>query len=188
MDILVYELGKLSKTEVKVPAKPSAPPMQPVRQKPPPPPPVLKADPHQRRPNTPEAEELRSKLIGMLKVQSNLQSTLELLKSDKERKAASETILDLDKQIHDIYLILEHYDKHGVLPAKKTKGEQTVKDITSMSADELIKYQYTLKTYLSRYKSKIEKSKTDDERKRNQAYLDKYKRELETVTEKLKAR
>lgn len=181
VSILAFELGKLAKKSVKVvqPKTVEQKKRQVVSVI------IPKVEQVGRRPNTPEVDKLRKRVVDMLKVRGNMHAMLEFLPTDDERKESAFNILKMDGEVQEIYDRLAHYDKHGVLPPEKTVKQVPVKDIDAMDTESLIKLQYTLKTYVSRYRKKLERCKPGDASK-NQSYLDRYTSELEEVSKRLK--
>jgi uncharacterized small protein (DUF1192 family) len=185
LDILVYELGKLNASTVIIqPVRPIAKPLVVKEKKPPA---ILPRTniPEGKRPNTPEADQVKQMAIDKLKVQSNLQSTLHLLDTKEKRQDAADQIISLDKEIRDLYERLDHFNKHGVLPPEKKTPELPVKDVSTMSVDELYRRRGTLQTYISRYKIKAGKAATEKAQKKNIDLLDRYSKELDAINKRL---
>ena len=62
-------------------------------------------------------------------------------------------ILELDDRLKEITIRIEHFDKHGVIPAQPVKDEP--KSLSDLNTAELIKRQMTVRTYITRYKIKL---------------------------------
>ena len=104
-------------------------------------------------------------------------------KEKTERMNIAFQILELDDRLKEITIRIEHFDKHGVIPAQPVKDEP--KTLSDLNTAELIKRQMTVRTYITRYKIKLEKSKSLKKRTRYQELLDKYQLEMEDINKKL---
>ena len=87
----------------------------------------------------------------------------------RERRKIAFEILELDDRLREIYTRIEHYERTGIL---LPKPEITVKNnISGKDAGELIKRQYSVRTYLTRYKKLLEESVSLNDRDRYQKKL-----------------
>jgi hypothetical protein len=101
----------------------------------------------------------------------------------EERRKIAFEILDLDDRLREIYTRIENYERTGILVPKP---EITLKNnISGKDAGELIKRQYSVRTYLTRYKKLLEESVSLQDRDRYQKKLDEYQREIDEINKKL---
>ena len=101
----------------------------------------------------------------------------------EERKKIAFEILDLDDRLREIYSRIEQYEKTGILLPKPGIIEKD--NISGKDAGELIKRQYSVRTYLTRYKKLLEESVSLNDRDRYQKKLDEYQEEIEEINKKL---
>jgi len=127
-------------------------------------------------------DKLRSEQKMCYKMLDNLHAILPY-KEKPERMNIAFQILELDDRLKEITIRIEHFDKHGVIPAQPVKDEP--KTLSDLNTAELIKRQMTVRTYITRYKIKLEKSKSLKKRTRYQELLDKYQLEMEDINKKL---
>jgi len=168
---LAYELGKAISDKVplhsteKAPEKPLA----------------IKENPMVRIPAV-LIEDIRKEQKMIYKMLDSLHACLPFRDKEERRKIAFE-ILDLDDRLREIYTRIENYERTGVL---LPKPEITVKNNNSgKDAGELIKRQYSVRTYLTRYKKLLEESVSLNDRDRYQKKLDEYQQEIEEINKKL---
>lgn len=127
-------------------------------------------------------EEIRKEQKMIYKVLDNLHACLPFRDKEERRKIAFE-ILDLDDRLREIYTRIEHYERTGVL---LPKPEIIVKNnISGKDAGELIKRQYSVRTYLTRYKKLLEESVSLNDRDRYQKKLDNYQQEIDEINKLL---
>jgi hypothetical protein len=127
-------------------------------------------------------EDIRKEQKMIYKMLDSLHSCLPFREKEEKRKIAFE-ILDLDDRLREIYYRIEHYEKTGLLLPNL---EKTIKDdISRKNAGELIKRQYSVRTYLTRYKKLLEKSDSLKDRDRYQKKLDDYQQEIDEINKKL---
>ena len=127
-------------------------------------------------------DKLRSEQKMCYKMLDNLHAILPY-KEKPERMNIAFQILELDDRLKEITIRIEHFDKHGVIPAQPVKDEP--KTLSDLNTAELIKRQMTVRTYITRYKIKLEKSKSLKKRTRYQQLLDKYQLEMDDINKKL---
>ena len=127
-------------------------------------------------------DKLRSEQKMCYKMLDNLHAILPY-KEKPERMNIAFQILELDDRLKEITIRIEHFDKHGVIPAQPVKDEP--KTLSDLNTAELIKRQMTVRTYTTRYKIKLEKSKSLKKRTRYQELLDKYQLEMDDINKKL---
>ena len=171
---LSYELGKIAK-QIAVSENIPALKKPPVKQE------IQKTV----SPVSPEIitiDKLRSEQKMCYKMLDNLHAILPY-KEKTERMNIAFQILELDDRLKEITIRIEHFDKHGVIPAQPVKDEP--KTLSDLNTAELIKRQMTVRTYITRYKIKLEKSKSLKKRTRYQELLDKYQLEMDDINKKL---
>ena len=127
-------------------------------------------------------ETLRSEQKMIYKMLDNLHAILPY-KEKPERMNIAFQILELDDRLKEITIRIEHFDKHGVIPAQPVKDEP--KNLSDLNTAELIKRQMTVRTYITRYKIKLEKSKSLKKRSRYQELLDKYQLEMDDINKRM---
>jgi hypothetical protein len=168
---LAYELGKVISLQISLPS-PEKALFKPVTEKENPPvklPAVL-------------IEDIREEQKMIYKMLDSLHACLPFREKEERRKIAFE-ILDLDDRLREIYTRIENYERTGVLLPKL---EITVKNnISGKDTGELIKRQYSVRTYLTRYKKLLEESDSLKDRDRYQKKLDEYQLEIEEINKKL---
>ena len=127
-------------------------------------------------------DKLRSEQKMCYKMLDNLHAILPY-KEKPERMNIAFQILELDDRLKEITIRIEHFDKHGVIPAQPVKDEP--KSLSDLNTAELIKRQMTVRTYITRYKIKLEKSKSLKKRTRYQELLDKYQLEMDDINKRI---
>jgi len=168
---LAYELGKVISHQVPhhLPGKALEKPV------------TVKQNPTVKIPSV-LIEDIRKEQKMIYKMLDSHHACLPLRDKDERRKIAFE-ILDLDDRLREIYSRIEHYEKTGIL---LRKSEITVKNnISGKDAGELIKRQYSVRTYLTRYKKLLEESDSLKDRDRYQKKLDEYQQEIEEINKQL---
>ncbi|MDD4554002.1 MAG: hypothetical protein PHP04_07375 [Bacteroidales bacterium] len=168
---LAYELGKVIGPMISNHSVKSEDPGNPEEQKPPARIPALQID------------DLRQQQKMIYKMLDNLHAILEF-RPTEERKEIAFRILDLDDQLKEMACQIAHYEKHGVIPVKQT--QETKRKLSELNDAELILWQRNLRTYVTRYKRLVEKSKTPETLSRNQQLLDQYQDELAEINQRLK--
>jgi hypothetical protein len=171
---LAYELGKIVKG-ISSGSKPPA---------------LLKSQASHEIPKDPVQEpipdtgidKLRTDQKMIYKMLDNLHAIIPY-REIKERKEIAFQILELDDRLKEITIRIEHFDKHGIIPADPVKDAP--KTISDMKMAELIKRQMTLRTYITRYKLNLKDSKSLKKRSRYQELLDKYQLEMDDINKKL---
>jgi hypothetical protein len=168
---LAYELGKVISPQVPH-HSPEKAPDNPV---------VDKENPPVKIPAV-LIEDIRKEQKMIYKILDSHHACLPFRDKEERRKIAFE-ILDLDDRLREIYTRIEHYERTGiVLP----KPEIIVKNnISGKDAGELIKRQYSVRTYLTRYKKLLEESVSLIDRDRYLKKLDEYQQEMEEINKKL---
>jgi hypothetical protein len=181
VDSLIYELSKLAHVPVPA-ARAITITRAPERIAPEP---VVRIQPAQRgrRQNTPEVDELSVHVVSLMKVRDQLHATLEHVSKAQRGKDAL-MILEISDEITECYERLDHFDKHGVLPVKEKKVER--KKVNEMDVPELMKLQQNLRTYVSRYKRKMDAAKTPGGKEGHRQWMEKYQLQLAEVDEKLR--
>ncbi|MCX6303358.1 MAG: hypothetical protein NT040_00165 [Bacteroidetes bacterium] len=168
---LAYELGKAISHQVPN-NSPEKAPDKPVADK---------EDPPVRIPAV-LIEDIRKEQKMIYKMLDSLHACLPFRDKEERRKIAFE-ILDLDDRLREVYTRIEHYEMTGILVPKP---EITLKkNISGKDAGELIKRQYSVRTYLTRYKKLLEESVSLIDRDRYQKKLDEYQQEMEEINKKL---
>ncbi len=129
-----------------------------------------------------QIDDLRHQQKMIYKMLDNLHAVLEF-RPTEERKEIAFRILDLDDQLKELAGQMAHYEKHGVIPVKQVP--ETKRKISELNDAELILWQRNLRTYVTRYKRLVEKSKTPETLFRNQQLLDQYQDELAEINQRL---
>ena len=127
-------------------------------------------------------EDIRKERKMIYKMLDNLHAVLPF-REKKERARIAFEILDLDDRLKEIADRIDHYEKTGLIlqePVKKSDEKLSEKDPSA-----LIRRQYSLRTYLTRYKKLLEESTSLKDRDRYQKKLDEYQREMELINKKL---
>ncbi len=127
-------------------------------------------------------EDIRKDQKMIFKTLDALHASLPYRTKDERCRIALE-ILDLDDRLREIYSRIDHYEKTGILlpkPGSPVKSKISVKDTR-----ELIKRQYSVRTYLTRYKKLLEESESLNDRDRYQKKLDEYQQEMDEINKKL---
>ena len=171
---LSYELGKIAKqiaVSENIPALKKPPVKQEIQKTVSPvPPEVISID------------KLRSEQKMCYKMLDNLHAILPY-KEKTERMNIAFQILELDDRLKEITIRIEHFDKHGVIPAQPDKDAH--KSLSELDTASLIKRQMSVRTYITRYKTKLEKSKSLKKRSRYQELLDKYQLEMDDINKRI---
>ena len=127
-------------------------------------------------------EDIRKEQKMIYKMLDNLHAVLPFRGKNERARIAFE-ILDLDERLKEIASRIDHYEKTGlILPEPEKKLETNLSDKDSAV---LIKRQYSLRTYLTRYKKLLEESESLKDRDRYQKKLDEYILEMEAINKKL---
>jgi len=127
-------------------------------------------------------EDIRKEQKMIYKMLDALHASLPFRDKTERCRIAFE-ILDLDDRLKEIYDQIDHYEKTGVL---LRKPEITVNNnISGKDTGELIKRQYSVRTYLTRYKKLLEESESLKDRDRYQKKLDEYQQEMEEINKLL---
>jgi|GEM_PF-575426 len=127
-------------------------------------------------------EDIRKERKMIYKMLDSLHACLPFRDKEVRRKIAFE-ILDLDDRLREIYTRIDHYEKTGILFPKPGIIEKD--NISGKDAGELIKRQYSVRTYLTRYKKLLEESDSLKDRDRYQKKLDEYQQEIDEINKKL---
>ena len=167
---LAYELGKIVGLMISNHSVKSEEPRNPDEKKPPARIPALQID------------DLLQQQKMIFKMLDNLHAFLEF-RPTEERKEIAFRILDLDDQLKEMACQIAHYEKHGVIPVKQT--QETKRKLSELNDAELILWQRNFRTYVTRYKRLVEKSKTPEILSRNQQLLDQYQDELAEINQRL---
>jgi hypothetical protein len=127
-------------------------------------------------------DNIRKERKMIYKMLDNLHAVLPF-REKKERARIAFEILDLDDRLKEIADRIDHYEKTGLIfpePVKKADEKLSEKDPSA-----LIRRQYSVRTYLTRYKKLMEESTSLKDRDRYQKKLDEYLREMESINTKL---
>ncbi len=127
-------------------------------------------------------KDIRKEQKMIYKMLDNLHAVLPFRGKNERAKIAFE-ILDLDDRLKEIADRIDHYEKTGLIfpePLKISDEKLSEKDPSA-----LIRRQYSLRTYLTRYKKLLEESTSLKDRDRYQKKLDEYHLEMESITKKL---
>ena len=171
---LLYELGKIAK-HVAVSDKTPALVKPPVKQE----------IPKEENPEPIEIisiDTLRSEQKMIYKMLDNLHAILPY-REIQERKDIAFQILDLDDNLKEVTIRIEHFNNHGVIPPKAVKVVQ--KTISDLNAAALVKRQFTVRTYVTRYKRLVSDSKSLKTLSKNRELLDKFQLELNDINRRL---
>lgn len=168
---LAYELGKAISHQVSH-HPPEKAPEKPV---------VVKENPPIKIPAV-LIEDIRKEQKMIYKMLDSLHACLPFRDKEERRKIAFE-ILDLDDRLREIYTRIENYERTGVLLPKPEITEKN--NISGKDAGELIKRQYSVRTYLTRYKKLLEESDSLKDRDRYQKKLDNYQQEIDEINKQL---
>jgi hypothetical protein len=127
-------------------------------------------------------EDIRTEQKMIYKMLDNLHAVLPF-REKRERARIAFEILDLDDRLKEIANRIDHYEKTGlILPESDKKAE---KNLLEKDSSVLIKRQYSLRTYLTRYKKLLEDSTSLKDHDRYQKKLDGYLQEMECINKKL---
>jgi hypothetical protein len=168
---LAYELGKVISLQVSHHSREKAP-HKPV---------AVKEDPPVRIPAV-LIEDIRKEQKMIYKMLDSLHAILPFRDKEERRKTAFE-ILDLDDRLKEIYSRIEHYERTGLLLPKPEIPAKN--NISGKDTGGLIKRQYSVRTYLTRYKKLLEESVSLNDRDRYQKKLDEYQQEIDEINKKL---
>jgi hypothetical protein len=168
---LAYELGKAISHQVPHQASEKAPD-KPVADKVHPPikiPAVL-------------IEDIRKEQKMIYKMLDNLHAILHFREKNERARIAFD-ILDLDDRLKEIANRIDHYEKTGLILPEPEKNSD--KKLTEKDSAALIRRQYSVRTYLTRYKKLLEESESFKDRYRYQKKLNEYQSEMELINKKL---
>jgi hypothetical protein len=127
-------------------------------------------------------ETLRSEQKMIYKMLDNLHAILPY-REIQERKDIAFQILELDDSLKEVTIRIEHFNNHGVIPQRAVKVVQ--KTISDLDAVELVKRQFTVRTYVTRYKRLVADSKSLKTLSKNRELLDKFQLELNDINRRL---
>lgn len=127
-------------------------------------------------------EDIRKEQKMIYKMLDNLHAVLPFRGKNERARIAFE-ILDLDDRLKEIAGRIDHYEKTGIILHKPEKTLEN--DLSEKDSAALIKRQYSVRTYLTRYKKLLEESNSLKDRERYQKKLDEYLREMEVINKKL---
>jgi len=171
---LLYELGKIGKQKA---VSNNTPALKK--------PPVKQEIPKEEKPEPIEVisiETLRSEQKMIYKMLDNLHAILPY-REIKERMKIAFQILELDDNLKEVTIRIEHFNKHGVIPPKPVRVAS--KSISDLDAAELVKRQFTVRTYVTRYKRLVADSKSLKTLSKNRELLDKFQLELDDINRRL---
>lgn len=171
---LSYELGKIAKGKALGSNHPA----------------LLKSQANQEIPKTQVQEPipttsieiLRTDLKMIYKMLDNLHAILPY-REIKERREIAFQILNLDDQLKEITVRIDHFEKHGVIPPEAIKA--LPKTISDLDAADLIHRQMTVRTYITRYKRLVADPKSLKTLARNRELLDKFQLEMDDINKRL---
>jgi len=127
-------------------------------------------------------EEIRKERKMIYKMLDNLHASLAYREKQERMKIAFE-ILDLDDRLKEITVRIEHYEQTGIiLPKPGSNGKQSLDE---KGVAKLIKRQYTVRTYLTRYKKLLEESESPEDRDLYQKKLIEYQLEMDEINKLL---
>ncbi len=127
-------------------------------------------------------EDIRKEQKMIYKMLDNLHAVLPF-RGKNERARIAFDILDLDDRLKEVAVQIDHYEKTGlILPEPEKKPEN---DLSEKDSAALFKRQYSVRTYLTRYKKLLEESTSLKDRERYQKKLDEYLQEMESINKKL---
>ena len=127
-------------------------------------------------------EDVRKEQKMIYKMLDNLHAVFPFRQKNERARIAFE-ILDLDDRLKEIAERIDHYEKTGlILPEPEMKPENKLwgKDSAALN-----RRQYSVRTYLTRYRKLLEESDSLKDRDRYQKKLDEYQREMQSITKKL---
>ena len=127
-------------------------------------------------------ETLRSEQKMIYKMLDNLHAILPY-REIQERKDIAFQILEHDDSLKEVTIRIEHFNKHGVIPPKSAKV--ALKSISDLDAAELVKRQFTVRTYITRYKRLVADSKSLKTISKHRERLDKFQLELNDINRRL---
>lgn len=127
-------------------------------------------------------EDIRKEQKMIYKMLDNLHAVLPFREKNERARIAFD-ILDLDDRLKEIANRIDHYEKTGMILPEPEKNSD--KKLTEKDSAALIRRQYSVRTYLTRYKKLLEESESFKERDRYQKKLDEYQREMESINKKL---
>jgi hypothetical protein len=128
-------------------------------------------------------EDIRKEQKMIYKMLDNLHAILPLREKIERARMAFE-ILDLDDRLKKIADRIDHYEKTGLILQELEKKQD--ERLSEKDPSALIRRQYSLRTYLTRYKKLLEESTSLKDRDRYQRKLDEYQREMELINKKLR--
>lgn len=127
-------------------------------------------------------EDIRKEQKMIYKMLDNLHAVLSFREKNERARIAFE-ILDLDDRLKEIAIRLEHYEKTGLILYEPE--EEAGAKVSEKNPSALIKRQYSVRTYLTRYRKLIEESTSLKDRDRYQNKLDEYLLEMQSINKKL---
>ena len=171
---LLYELGKIGKQKA---VSDNAPALKkpPVKQE-------IPKEEIQEPIELISIETLRSEQKMIYKMLDNIHAILPY-REIKERMKIAFQILELDDSLKEVTIRIEHFNKHGVIPPKTVKAAS--KSISDLDAAELVKRQFTLRTYITRYKRLVADSESLKTISKHRERLDKFQLELNDINRRL---
>ena len=171
---LLYELGKIGKLKAVSDKTPAL--VKPQLKQ------VIKKEKNLEPVEVTSIDQLRSEQKMIYKMLDNLHAILPYREIPQRRDIAFQ-ILDLDDSLKKVTIGIEHFNDHGVIPPKEVKGVQ--KTISELDAAELVKRQFTVRTYVTRYKRLVADSKSLKTLSKNRELLDKFQLELNDINRRL---
>jgi hypothetical protein len=129
-----------------------------------------------------QIEDIRKEQKMIYKMLDALHASLPYRDKDERCRIAFE-ILDLDERLREIYNRIDYYERTGIQLPKP--GMSVKIDLSGKDAGDLIKRQYCVRTYLTRYKKLLENSDSLKDRDRYQKKLDDYQSEMDEINKKL---
>lgn len=127
-------------------------------------------------------DDVRKEQKMTYKMLDNLHAVLPFREKIERARIAFE-ILDLDDRLKEIANRIDHYEKTGLILPDLVKSSE--KRLSEKDSAALIIRQYTVRTYLTRYKKLLEESESFKDRDRYQKKLDEYQHEMESINKKL---
>jgi len=127
-------------------------------------------------------EDFRKERKMIYKMLDNLHAVLPF-RETKERVRIAFEILDLDDRLKEIADRMDHYEKTGLILHETVKKAD--EKVSEKDPSALIRRQYSLRTYLTRYRKLLEESTSLKDRDQYQKKLDEYQCEMESINNKL---
>lgn len=127
-------------------------------------------------------DQLKSEQKMIYKMLDNLHAVLPF-REIQERKATAFQILDLDDQLREVTLAINHFEKTGMMLPPAVK--QVQKSVADLDKAALIQRQMTVRTYVTRYKRLLAASKTLKSLSSNREHLEKFQLELNDIDRRL---